>query len=142
MGKPSGITRPDGMQYVIMLAFGKAAEPVHRANVSEFKRNGISEISGVPDVDDFLEPVRLAPSASNSQPWLLRGSAREILVCRKKFNPIKAAVYGGFNQIDIGIALCHLWLSATHQGKTALFDFRKENAPRGSEFMAKVRIES
>ena len=140
MGRPAGITCPDGMEYVIMLAFGKPAEQVHRTDVSEFKRNAMSEISGVTDADELLEPVRLAPSASNSQPWLLSGSAREILVCRKKFNPIKAAVYGGFNRIDIGIALCHLWLSAIHQGKNAELDFGKEKVPGGSEFMAKMRI--
>lgn len=142
MAKPARHIRPDGLEYVIMLAFGKAAEQVHRSNAAEFKRNAISTISGVPDAYELLEPARLAPSASNSQPWLFRGSAREILVCRKKFNPVKAAVYGGFNQIDIGIALCHMWLSALYHGMTVLFDFRAEKAPRGSEFMAKVRIGS
>ena len=141
MGKPAGINRPNGMEYIIMLAFGKAAEPVHRKDISEFKRSAISEISCVPDADAILEASRLAPSANNTQPWLFIGSAREIMVCRKKFNPIKAAIYGGFNRIDIGIALCHLWLSALDQGKNARFDCRKENAPGGFEFMAKVRIE-
>jgi nitroreductase len=142
MGRPVRINPPDGMEYVIMLAFGKPAEPVHRSDLSEFKRNNISEISGAPEVNVLLEPVRLAPSASNSQPWLFSGSAGEITVCRRKFNPIKAAVYGGFNQIDIGIALCHLWLSALHLGKKISFVFGKESAPRGAEYMAKVRIES
>lgn len=142
MGKPAGKTRTDGMEYVIMLAFGKAAEPVHRTDASAFKRKAISEISFIQEANDLLEPVRLAPSANNTQPWLVSGSAQKIVVCRKKFNPIKAAVYGGFNQIDIGIAMCHLWLACLHQGRNALFDFTKENAPRGSKFMAKVRIES
>ena len=43
------------------------------------------------------------------------------------------------NQIDIGIALCHLGLSLDHQGKSVIFDFEKIPAPSGYEFMVKVK---
>jgi hypothetical protein len=141
MGKPAG-TQPEaaGMEYVIMLAFGTPAEPACRKKISEFRRNSLSEISQIYGANELTEPVRLAPSANNTQPRLLAGSAREILLCRRKFNPIKGAVYGKLNQIDMGIALCHLWLSIENQGKQAEFDFCKQAAPAGSEFMVKVSL--
>lgn len=128
----------DGMGFIIMLAFGKAAEPVHRENVSEFRRKKLSEITSIEGADELLEAVRLAPSASNTQAWFFGGSPKEIIVSRVRLNPIRAAIYGKMNQIDIGIALCHLDLSLEHQGKTAVFDFRHSEAPAGFEFMARV----
>lgn len=57
-------------------------------------------------------------------------------------NSIKAPLYGKMNQVDIGIALCHLWLSLEHTGKVATFDFSKATAPDGYEFMVKVKVGS
>lgn len=142
MGKPSG-TPPavKGMEYVIMLGFGRPAEPIRRAQVSEFKRLGLSEISQISGAEDLLEPVRLAPSASNTQTWFLTGSSREILLYRKKLNPIKGAIYGKFNRIDMGIALCHLWLAIEQQGKQASYDFSRQPGPSGTEFIVKVSVQ-
>lgn len=142
MGKPAGNPPAvKGMEYVIMLGFGKPLEPVHRAQVSEFRRLNLAEISQISGADDLLEPVRLAPSASNTQTWVLTGSSREILLCRKKLNLIKGAIYSKFNQIDMGIALCHLWLSIGSQGKQANFDYTRQTAPAGTEFIAKVSVQ-
>ncbi|MEI6100759.1 MAG: nitroreductase family protein [Eubacteriales bacterium] len=141
LGKPSGsLPAVAGMEYVIMLGFGRPAEPLYRTDVGEFRRNSLTEISEITGADDLLEPVRLAPSASNTQSWLLTGSSREILLYRKKFNPIKGALYGKFNRIDMGIALCHLWLSLQHQDKQAVFDFKPQAEPKGTEFIAKVSV--
>lgn len=129
----------DGLTFVIMLAFGNAGEPVHRTEVSEFNRKNMSDISNIIDANDLLEPVRLAPSASNSQPWLLSGSQENITISREKLNLIRASIYGKMNQIDIGIALAHLWLSCGHLGKTMALDFEKAPAPNGYEFMATVK---
>lgn len=131
----------NGMEFIVMIAFGNATEPVHRQNISEFKRNSISDITSIKEADQLLEPVRIAPSAGNSQPWYFSGDAKEIIVSRKKLNIIKAQLYGRMNQIDIGIALFHLWLSIEHQGKKAGFDFKAiEGVPNGGEFMVKVLI--
>ena len=87
------------------------------------------------------KPVRLAPSASNTQTWFFSGDLNVITVSRKKLNLLKAPLYGNLNQIDIiGIALFHLWLSLDHQGKVVNYDFEKDTAPSGYEFMAKVKI--
>lgn len=141
MAKPSKQVAKvkDGLEFVIMLAFGNANEPVHRENSAEFKRNSLSSISQILNADELLEPVRLAPSASNTQPWFFSGGSDEITVSRVKLNLIKSPIYGKMNQIDIGIALCHLGLSLDHQSKSVTFDFEKISVPSGYEFMAKVK---
>jgi nitroreductase len=131
----------NGLEFVIMLAFGNSSEPIHRMDTTVFNRKSISEISKIEGANEVLEPVRLAPSASNSQPWFFSGNLNEIEVSREKLNLIKAPLYGKMNQIDIGIALFHLWLSLDHQGKTVSFDFQKTQAPSGYEFMVKVKVQ-
>ena len=130
----------NGLEFVIMLAFGNSNEPIHRVGTAGFIRKKMSEISNINGVEELLEPVRLAPSASNTQSWFFSGSLDEIEVSREKLNLIKTQLYGKMNQIDIGIALFHLWLSLDHQGKTAIFDFQKAPAPSGYEFMVKVKV--
>lgn len=141
MAKPSKDvpTTRNGLEFVIMLAFGNTAEPIHRSVRSEYKRKSIAEMTSILGADELLEPVRLAPSASNTQPWFFSGDMNEITVSREKLNLIKAPLYGKMNQIDIGIALCHLELSLGHQGKTGMYDFNKDNAPSKHEFMVKVK---
>lgn len=130
----------DGLEFVIMLAFGNSNEPIHREGRSGFNRESMSEITSINGADELLEPVRLAPSASNTQPWFFSGKLEEIIVSREKLNLMKAPLYGKMNQIDIGIALCHLWLSLDHQGKAPVYDFQKAPAPSGYEFMVKVKV--
>ncbi|ACL75073.1 nitroreductase family protein [Ruminiclostridium cellulolyticum] len=133
-------TSNNDMEFVIMLAFGNTHEKLHRADTSEFKRKGISEITSITGADELLEAARLAPSASNSQPWYFSGDQNEIIISREKLSFLKAPIFNRINQIDMGIALCHLWLSIEHQGKTAYFDYTKSNAPKGYEFMLKVKV--
>jgi hypothetical protein len=143
MAKPSKQVpaNKNGLEFVIMLAFGNAAESLHRVNASEFNRKSLSAISNIASAENLLESVRLAPSASNSQPWFLSGKAEEIIVSREKLNIIKSVIYDKMNQIDIGIALYHLWLAIGHQGKNISFDFEPAPAPNGYEFMVKVIAE-
>lgn len=144
MAKPAkGIpTQKNGLDFVIMLAFGNAAEPVnvHRTELSEFKRKNLSEITDIRGSDEILNAVRLAPSASNTQPWYFSGNSGNITVYRVKLGIIKAPIYDKMNQIDIGIALCYLRLSAKYMGKRAEFYYGKCAAPKGYHFMAKVEI--
>jgi nitroreductase len=130
----------NGLEYVIALAFGNADEPLHRDNISEFKRKPLSEISSVNNADELLEAARLAPSATNSQPWYFSGSADNLIISRKLPNIIKAAVYSKFNQIDIGIALYHLQVSALHMGKNIEFKRENDEVPKGFEYIATAHI--
>src|ERR1035437_7033600 len=128
----------NNMEFVIMLAFGNTEEQLHRTDTSVFIRKKMTDISSIPDAEEILEPVRLAPSASNSQPWYFSGTVEEMNVTREKPGLLKAYIYERMNQIDVGIALCHLWLSLEHHGKTAVISFPKGTPPAGHEYMAKV----
>jgi len=130
------------LEFIIMLAFGKTDELLHRSDTSVFIRRSITAISQIAGAEELLEPVRLAPSASNSQPWFFSGNMEEIHVSREKPSFLKAPVYERLNQIDIGIALCHLWLSLEHQGKAAAISFPQGTPPSGHEYMAKITVGS
>lgn len=141
MGTPQkAAASRNGLDYIITLAIGYAEEPIHRTDISQFKRNPLSEISSVAGGDELLEAARLAPSASNTQPWYFSGSSDKIIVSRKLPNMLKAALYGKYNQIDMGIVLCHVWIAALSRGKS--IEFTKENVslPKGYEYIASVHI--
>ncbi len=128
----------DGLSYVIMLAFGRPAEPIHRNSVSEFKREPLANIRDAQGADDLLEPARLAPSGVNHQRWFFTGDSRVINVYATK-----GLLGESFNRIDAGIALCHIWLAASHLGKKvdAIKDSQAEkNAPSGRSYVASLRI--
>ncbi len=130
----------DGLDYVIMLAFGNSPEQIHRSDIAQFVRKDLNEISSINNAEQLLEPVRLAPSAGNTQCWFFSGDTKEIIVSRKKPGLIKAQLFGRMNNIDIGIALCHLWLAAEMQGKKIQFDLTDGIAQEGYEYMLKVRL--
>ncbi len=115
----------NGLQYVIMLAFGKPSEPLHRERTEQFKRKSLSEITDIKSADKLLEPVRIAPSATNRQPWFLSGDEQKIRLYKKQDNFIASKLLGEMTEIDMGIALCHLWLSALELESFAGFELEK-----------------
>lgn len=108
----------DGLDYVIMLSFGKSRPQDFRKDISEFKRKdmeGIWEGGFDPHVK---EAVRLAPSACNTQPWRIVSDSNCIKVYRntliKSFIPfVKLSHY---NSVDMGICLCFLEIAMAHEG--------------------------
>ena len=92
-----------GMPFVIGMAFGNPAEPLHRA-ISDFKRKPLSVISD--GVDERLEAARLAPSGINAQNWFFIAQDGNIHCYRKK--PTIAIGGARLACIDIGIAICHI----------------------------------
>lgn len=126
------------LEFVIVLAFGKPKEPLHRERVSEFKRKPLGQISNINGMDELLEPARLAPSGTNSQPWFFTGS-RDLLhaYC------VKSIMLKKMNAISIGIALCHLWIAAKHFGKNIEFisdETAQNNAPAGYYYIASLKV--
>lgn len=118
MALPTKVTkRAFKLEFIMVLAFGNAAEPVYRTTISEFKRKPLLEITNITNDDTFLESARLAPSATNSQPWFFTGGNGVINLYCVKSNIIKAIVYDKINKIDMGIALCHIVVTANHLGK-------------------------
>jgi nitroreductase len=124
MAKPNKtVAAVQDMEFIVVLAIGYPLEPIHRSDILEFKRKTLEEITNIqnikedPALFDMLEAARLAPSATNSQPWYFTGGRESIRVFRRSLNPVTALIYDRMNQIDIGIVLCHIWAAGIRQGK-------------------------
>ena len=123
---PKTTTSVEGMQFVIMLAFGYPKADPLRTDVREFKRNPMEEITD--KADPRLEPARLAPSAVNSQPWYFIHDGDSIHVyCAKKGS-----------RLDIGIALAHLYVT----NEETFFFFKAEDTPTvsGYDYIGSVSL--
>jgi len=108
---------PKGLSYAMCLKAGNAAEPIAR-EAGEFNRKPIAEVIADEALREVFEPVRLAPSARNSQPWLfVKGEGGIHVFCANSGGIMKVLGLGRMNQVDMGICLCHAALSFAQQGK-------------------------
>lgn len=105
----------DGLDFVIMIAISKAdSDDKFRKDMYKSKRKEVSEIWNGDSYLDIANIVRFAPSACNTQPWLVDAKENELVVYRYRklgkrgIMPKDRVVY--YNQIDIGIFLCFLEL--------------------------------
>ena len=105
----------DGMDFVIMIAIAKVdSETKFRKDMYKSKRKELSEIWNGDYYLDIANIVRYAPSACNTQPWIVDSSKNELKVYRYRkegkrgIMPKDMVKY--YNQIDIGIFLCFLEL--------------------------------
>jgi hypothetical protein len=131
------------LEFVILMAFGNAKEPLHRTSVSEFKRKSLPEITDIKGVDELLEAVRLAPTPSNS-PYFFTGDEDLIHVYLKP-SLIRSLVAKKLLYVEVGIAICHLYVAAKHFGKKAKVEFDEKadmEPPRNLEYIASLNIES
>lgn len=124
LGKPQSREK-NGLQFVIMMAFSKMPADKFRKDVTKAKRKPVKEIwQG--DTLGIAEVTGYAPSACNSQPWLVENDGNILSVYRYKkqgrigIMPPKAALY--FNRIDMGIYLFILEVCLRHAG----IDFSSE----------------
>lgn len=99
----------DGLRFTMMLAFGYPKGEPHRASIAEFKRKSLAEISD--KQDERLEPARFAPSSVNSQPWYFAHEGDTIHTYCALQGIFKAKMLGEMNQIDMGIALAHMYVA-------------------------------
>jgi nitroreductase len=111
------------LKFVILMPFGKSQEPLHRTKISEFRRKSLGEITDIEGADDLLEAARLAPSATNAQPWYFTGDKDLIHACYKEPGFIKGVLTKKYPPIDVGISLYHLKLAAEHFGKKTYIVF-------------------
>ena len=105
----------DGLDFVIMIAISKVdSDDKFRKDMYKSKRKEVSEIWNGDSYLDIANIVRFAPSACNTQPWLVDAKENELNVYRYRklgkrgIMPKDRVVY--YNQIDIGIFLCFLEL--------------------------------
>lgn len=118
-----GMSRPDekrhdGLDYVIMLAFGKCRPGDFRQSPDEAKRKETAEI-WAGDFDSAVSNlVRYAPSACNAQPWRVVSEGDTLRIYRTTaYRSIIPRFKKAFlNSIDLGIFLLFLELSLDRQG--------------------------
>ena len=142
MAKPS-VALPeevDGLDFVIMLAFGNPKEEVHRSNKEEFKRKSLEEILEGSGYEEVIEAARLAPSARNTQAWYFICKEKEILVCRKPAGFVSEHLMARLNTIDVGIAMCHLDLALENRALERNFTFEDIEVPKGFIHLATVKL--
>ena len=105
----------DGLDFVIMIAIAKIdSSDKFRKDMYKSKRKELSEIWNGDTYLDIANIVRFAPSACNTQPWIVDSSEKELKVYRYRkegkrgIMPKDLVIY--YNQIDIGIFICFLEL--------------------------------
>ena len=135
------------LKFEIFIAFGHPKNPdmIYRKSVSEFKRKSVQEITNISGADDILEAARLAPSATNNQPWFFTGNKNLIHAYAIKPSFIRSLMAGKYPFIDVGIALCHLKIAAEHFDKKTEIIFDKEaeqNASKDKIYIASLKVEN
>ena len=126
--------RCDGeLDFVIMIAIAKMEETKFRKNMFKSKRKPIEEIWFGEYYLEAANIARFAPSACNTQPWIVESNEQELRVFRYK-KPGKRGIMPAdkvsfYNRIDIGIFLLILEVCLKHEGivfERALFEDKKE----------------
>ena len=126
--------RSDGeLNFVIMIAIAKMEETKFRKNMFKSKRKPIEEIWFGEYYLEAANIARFAPSACNTQPWIVESNAQELRVFRYK-KPGKRGIMPAdkvsfYNRIDIGIFLLILEVCLKHGGivfERTLFEDKKE----------------
>ena len=110
----------EDMEFVIMFSIRKISDgSKYRKDMFKSKRKSVEEIwegEHIPGVSDI---VRFAPSACNSQPWLVKNNG-ELSVYRYR-KPGKRGIMPAdkvsfYNRIDIGIFICFMDICLEHNG--------------------------
>ena len=136
----------DGLYFVIMIAIAKIdSDDKFRKDMFKSKRKELSEIWNGEHYLDIANIVRFAPSACNTQPWIVDTKEKEINVYRYRkegkrgIMPKDKVMY--YNQIDIGIFLCFLELCLNKNN--LIFDralYVEENIENEKNLIATYKI--
>ncbi|MFA6338300.1 MAG: nitroreductase family protein [Saccharofermentanales bacterium] len=120
LGKPKK-KKEDNLKFIIMIAFAKMPEESFRQDMFKSKRKQLDEIwEG--EKTSISDIIRFAPSACNTQPWLIENEGGYLNVYRYKepgkrgIMPAKKVSY--YNRIDIGIFMFFLETCLTHDRYT------------------------
>ena len=128
-----GTVKEKNPEFTILIAFGKSEDITRDA--SKFKRKTLSEISDIED--EKLKPAQYAPSAINSQPWYFTHTDEGFDIYKIKQNIIKRKLIGNLNNIDIGIALSHLYVT---NKKTFQFQLKNKKDSDKGTYMGSLKI--
>ena len=102
-----------------MIAIAKVADDQFRKDMFKSKRKPLTEIWAGESHPEIGAVVRFAPSACNTQPWIVESSKDELTVYRYK-KPGKRGMMPAdkgtfYNRIDLGIFLLFLDLCLVHE---------------------------
>ena len=136
----------DGLDFVIMMAIAKVdSDEKFRKDMYKSKRKELDEIWNGENYLEIANIVRFAPSACNTQPWIVESSEKELDVYRYRkagkrgIMPKDAVIY--YNQMDIGIFLCFLELCLDKNNiKYTRTLFVEENHDNEKNLTAKYEI--
>ena len=110
----------DGFYFVIMIAIAKIDDERNfRKNMFKSKRKPVDEIWQGEQLKGITDIVRFAPSACNTQPWIVEHTDNILKIFRYK-KPGKRGIMPAdkvsfYDQIDMGIFLCFLELCMMHE---------------------------
>jgi len=117
-GKPREM-QLDGLDFIIMLALGKAHESEFRQDCTKARRKELKDIWTGEYLMDVARAVRYAPSAFNTQPWRVFSSPDSLKVsCSTKghFILIPKDKRMDYAFMDMGIFLCFMDEALKHNG--------------------------
>lgn len=132
-----------GLDYIIMLAFGKVDRNEFRHSIKEFNRKSIIELwdgEFNPQIQAFS---LLAPSACNSQPWRFKSTNSTIEVYRKQSirTIMPLGIRSHYNMIDMGIVLSFLDILLSHYAYSYQIDLPAEFlTDEDNVFVASIKI--
>ena len=146
IGKTEEITY-NGLDFIIMIAISKMSVEKFRKDMFRSKRKSLDEIWLGNSYLDIAKIVRFAPSACNTQPWIVESNADELKIYRYKkegkrgMMPVNRVVFS--NRIDIGIFLLFLDLCLKHEKikaeKFLYDDFTNEDAEKTLVAVYKIK---
>jgi len=125
----------DDMEFVIAFAFGKPAERLYRKLV-DFKRKPLNKISDTED--NRLEVVRLAPSARNLQKYYFAAENNTFHVYCTKPGMLTIKSLAKMREIDVGIALAHLYVDNSKRFR--FFETKNPKEIKGHYYVGSVEI--
>lgn len=117
IGKPQDM-QVNGLDFVIMISIAKMPEDKFRKDMFKSKRKPLSEI-WMGRTLGVAEIARFAPSACNTQPWIVENTGSELMIYRYKkpgkrgIMPVDKVRY--YNKIDMGIFLFILETCLEHE---------------------------
>lgn len=123
------------MEFVIAFAFGKPVVSPYRELV-DFKRKSLDKISDVSD--ERLEVVRLAPSAMNLQNYYFVTENNTFHVYCAKAGVLTIKRLAKMREIDVGIALAHLYVINSEHFR--FFEMSKHKEIKGHFYVGSIDI--
>lgn len=109
-GRPRNYENPHpDHEFVILMVLGNPQGELYRER-TQFHRKIVCDISD--ERDSKLNPARFAPSAANTQPWYFTHNddgTYNVYRNKRKFRLNKRMNL--WNQVDIGIALAHMYVA-------------------------------